>query len=31
MRIGRILTVKKHPDADTLYIEESKCVYTVID
>ena len=23
MRIGRILSVKKHPDADTLYVEES--------
>lgn len=25
MRIGRILSVKKHPGADTLYVEESKC------
>ena len=23
MRIGRILSVRKHPDADTLYVEES--------
>ena len=24
MRIGKILSVKLHPDADTLYVEESE-------
>lgn len=24
MRVGKILSVKLHPDADTLYVEESK-------
>ena len=31
-RIGRILSVEQHPDADTLYVEQSKsCVYTQTD
>ncbi len=25
MRVGRIVDVKKHPDADSLYIEEVDC------
>ena len=24
LRVGQIISVKKHPDADTLYVEESK-------
>ena len=26
MRVGRIMNVQRHPDADSLYVEEGKCV-----
>ena len=26
MRVGKIVDVKRHPDADTLYVEQSKCI-----
>ena len=31
MRIGRIVDVKRHPDADTLYVEQSKNFITDCD